>query len=228
MEILHPSLVILACLLGSLAEEDLQTKAFIFPASSNTAAVVLNALFQDPLTSVTVCLRSYTLLTRSYGLFSYATQKSDNELLIFKPKPNQYNFYVGSSTVTFSVPERTTSGPRWEHICMSWESATGLVEFWLDGQPLPRMGMKKGYSIGPRGSLLLGQDQDTVGGGFDINQCFEGELTDVYMWDRVLTSDEVLLIRNGGTLSNYLVNWRSLSYQIKGYVVVKPSLMTIY
>ncbi|XP_053225352.1 serum amyloid P-component-like [Podarcis raffonei] len=228
MEILHSSLVILACLLGSLAQEDLQTKVFIFPASSNTAAVVLNASFQDPLTSVTVCLRSYTLLNRNYGLFSYATRKSDNELLIFKPKLNQYNFYVGGTSVTFSVPERMTSGPQWEHICMSWESATGLVEFWLDGQPLPRMGMKKGYSIGTGGSLLLAQDQDSVGGGFDINQSFTGELTDVYMWDRVLTPDEVLLIRNGGTLSKCILNWRSLSYQMKGYVVVKPSLKTIY
>ncbi|XP_032991672.1 serum amyloid P-component-like [Lacerta agilis] len=224
MEILHPSLVILACLLGSLAEEDLQKKTFIFPESSNTAAVVLDASFQDPLTSVTVCLRSYTMLDRAHALFSYATPKSDNELLIYKPKPNQYNFYVGGTWVTFSVPEKMTSGPRWEHICMSWESATGLVECWLDRQPLPRMGMKKGYSISPRGSLILGQDQDSVGGGFDSNQSFLGEITDVNMWDRVLTQDEMLLSSNGGTL----VNWRSLSYQIKEYVVVKPSLMTSY
>ncbi|XP_061461773.1 C-reactive protein-like [Rhineura floridana] len=228
MAIHCPSLLILVCLFGSLAGEDLDTKAFIFPVSSNTAAVFLNASLQRPLTDVTVCLGIYTLLDRGHSLFSYVTKMKDNELLLFKPKANQYSLYVGGTSVTFSIPEKQTSRPKWEHICMSWESSTGLVELWLDGQPFPRMGMKKGYSISPEASIVLGQEQDSFRGGFDIKQSFIGELMDVYMWDRVLSPDEVDLVHKGGTLSDYLINWRSLCYEIQGYVVIKPFLKSLY
>ncbi|XP_042294918.1 C-reactive protein-like [Sceloporus undulatus] len=226
MATLYPFLLILASLLGSLGQEDLQKKAFVFPIETNSASVVLKAPLQQQLTSFTICLRYYTLLTREYGLFSYATKTRDNELLLFKPKPNQYRLYLGGASVTFVLPEKKNAKPAWEHICMSWESATGIVELWLDGEPLPRMGLQKGYSISPEASIVLGQDQDSFGGGFAINQSLVGEMKDVYMWDRVLTADEVQLVLQDRSLSNYLINWRSLNYEIKGYVVLKPHLIS--
>nr|XP_056709461.1 serum amyloid P-component-like [Euleptes europaea] len=228
MGILHTFLLVLVGSLGSLALEDLERKALIFPEASNTAHVVLRAARQQSLTSFTVCLRSYTDLNRAYSLFSYATRKSDNELLVFKPKSNQYSLYVGGSVVTFSIADNPVPKPQWEHICVSWESATGIVEFWLNGDHLPRKGVKKGYTIGSEASIVLGQEQDSFGGGFDVNQSFVGEITDVCLWDRVLSSDELALVGNGRRLSNYLVDWRSLNYEIKGYAVVKPSLFSPY
>ncbi|XP_015280437.1 PREDICTED: serum amyloid P-component-like [Gekko japonicus] len=202
---------------------DLKQKTLVFPEASNTAHVVLRPARQQPLTSFTVCLRSYTDLSRAHSLFSYATRTVDNELLVFKPKPNQYSLYVGGSVVTFSVADNPVPKPLWEHICVSWESVTGIAELWLNGVSLPRKGMKRGYTIGPEASIVLGQEQDSFGGGFDTNQSFIGELMDVSMWDRVLSSDELVVIQNSGRLSNYLIDWQSLNYEIKGYVVVKPS-----
>ncbi|XP_048363257.1 serum amyloid P-component-like [Sphaerodactylus townsendi] len=228
MAILHALLIILVGSLGTLALQDLERKILIFPEATNTAHVVLRATSQQSLTSFTVCLKSYTDLSRAYSLFSYATRKSDNEFLIFKPKPNQYNLYVGGSIVTYSVADNRVPKPQWEHICMSWESATGIVQFWLNGESLPRKGMKKGYTIGSEASIILGQEQDSFGGGFDINQSFVGEIADLYLWGRVLSPEELVLVGNGGHLSDYLIDWRSLNYEIKGYVVVKPSLFHSY
>lgn len=33
-------------------------------------------------------------------------------------------------------------------------------------------------------SIILGQDQDTCGGGFNAKQSFVGDLTDVHLWDK--------------------------------------------
>lgn len=203
---------------------DLEQKVFVFPEQSATNHVVVKANLPRPLTSFTVCLRYYTDLTRAYSLFSYASRRNDNELLLFKPKPNQYSLYVGSATVTFTLPEKLLSGPKWEHICVSWESATGLVELWLDEKPWPRKGLKKGYAIPAEASIVLGQEQDSFGGGFDLNQSLVGEIQDVCLWDRVLTPDELRLVWENRMLSDYLISWRSLNYEIKGYVVLKPSL----
>ncbi|KAL8184428.1 UNVERIFIED_CONTAM: hypothetical protein K2H54_016759 [Gekko kuhli] len=202
---------------------DLERKAFIFPVESNTAHVVLRPARQQPLTSFTVCLRSYTDLTRAHSLFSYATRKADNELLLFKPNPFQYNLYVGWAVVTFSTADNSVPKPLREHICASWESATGIAELWLNGVRLPRKGMKRGYTIDPEASIVLGQEQDSFGGGFHINQSFVGEMTDVYMWGRMLSPEDQAALQNGGRPSDPLIDWQSLNHEIKGYVVVKPS-----
>uniref|UniRef100_A0A8D2J9S9 Pentraxin family member n=1 Tax=Varanus komodoensis TaxID=61221 RepID=A0A8D2J9S9_VARKO len=209
------------------APPDLERKVFVFPESSNTSHVVLKATSRERLTSFTVCLRSYTDMTRAHTLFSYATETSDNEIVVFKSKPSEYSLYVGGQDVLFLFPERLTSKPSWEHICMSWDSDTGLVEFRLDGQPLPRNGLMKGHAVSAEAFIVLGQDQDSFGGSFDINQSFVGELTDVYMWDRVLSGDEMCHVWSKQVPSNPIINWRALNYEIRGYIVPKPSLFSV-
>ncbi|KAJ6657050.1 hypothetical protein lerEdw1_003051 [Lerista edwardsae] len=223
MELLHPLLLVLVGLSGFFAEEDLQKKSFIFPEQSNTAFVVLKDTPQKPLTSFTLCLRYYTDLTRPITLFSYATKKDDNELLLYKPSPTQYTFYLGSDSVSFQVPETKALKPGGEHVCVSWESATGIVEFWVDGVLWPRKGLKKGYAVPFEASIILGQEQDSFGGGFDANQGLVGEISDVNMWDRVLSAEEMHLVTGYRVVPNNVIDWSSLDYDAKGYVVVKPS-----
>lgn len=184
--------------------------------------MVLQVSNQQPLTKLTVCLRYYTLLARPYGLFSYATRSSDNDFLIFKPQSNEYAIHVGGSVVNFKVAPKEK--PSWDHICVSWDSTNGLVQLWLNGEPLPRQGLKKGYTISPTAFIVLGQEQDSFGGGFDINQSFMGEISEVNLWPRVLTPVEVRLSKNHMEVSGSLINWRSLSYTVKNEVFVEDFL----
>ncbi|XP_040433918.1 C-reactive protein [Falco naumanni] len=214
-------LAILAGLSGIVAQEDLSRKVFIFRKDPSDAYVVLRPKLGQPLQNFTVCLRSYTDLTRPYSLFSYATKAQDNEILVLKPKPSEYRFYVGGKFVTFRVPE----GHRdWEHICTSWESATGIAEFWLNGKPWPRKGLQRGYTVGAEAAILLGQEQDAFGGGFDVYNSFSGELADVYLWDMGLSPDKMRAAYQSLRLPPSILGWRSLSYEVKGDVVVKPRL----
>ncbi|XP_070806561.1 C-reactive protein-like [Pituophis catenifer annectens] len=215
-------LLVLVCLSGSFGQKDLLNKVFAFPASSSTAAVVLHVSNQEPLTKLTVCLRYYTLLTRQYGLFSYATRSSSNDFLIIKFNPNEYAIYVGGSVVNFKVAPKVK--PSWDHICVSWDSTNGLVQLWLNGEPLPRQGLKKGYTISPEASIVLGQDQDSFGGGFNITQSFVGEISDVNLWPRVLSLTGIRMVRNNIDPRDPLIYWRSLSYTIKNEVFVEDFL----
>ncbi|XP_058016726.1 serum amyloid P-component-like [Ahaetulla prasina] len=222
MVLLPSLLLVLICLSGSFGQKDLWNKVFAFPRSSSTATVVLHVSNQQPLTKLTICLRYYTLLARPYGLFSYATRSSDNDILIFKDQPNEYSIYIGGSVSNFKVASKEK--PSWEHICVSWDSSNGLVQLWLNGEPLPRQGLKKGYSISPEASIVVGQDQDDFGGGFDINQSFVGEITDVILWPRVLSPVEIRMVRNKIDPRDPVINWRSLSYTIKNDVFVEDFL----
>lgn len=39
--------------------------------------------------------------------------------------------------------------------------------------------------------MAFGQEQDSVGGDFDTSQSFQGKLSGVHVWDRVLTSAKI-------------------------------------
>ncbi|XP_054254490.1 serum amyloid P-component-like [Indicator indicator] len=214
-------LTILAGLSGIMAQEDLYRKVFVFRKDPSDAFVQLRASLEQPLQNFTLCLRSYTDLTRPHSLFSYATKAQDNEILLFKPKPTEYRLYIGGKFVTFRVPE---GGGGWEHVCAGWESATGIAQFWLNGKPWPRKGLQRGYAVGAEAAILLGQEQDTFGGGFDFYNSFSGELADVYLWDTELSPDKMRAAYLSLRLPPALLAWKSLNYQVKGDVVVKTRL----
>ncbi|NWV60870.1 SAMP protein, partial [Malurus elegans] len=194
---------------------DLSRKVFVFRNDPSDAFVVLRARLERPLSNFTVCLRSYTDLSRPHGLFSYSTRSQDNEILLFKPKPEEYRFYVGGKFVAFRVAENRRD---WEHVCASWESGTGIAEFWLNGKPWPRKGLQKGYSVGSVAAILLGQEQDGFGGGFDPYNSFSGELSDVFLWDAALSPDKMRAAFLSLRLPPALLDWRRLGYEIRGDV----------
>ncbi|NXT60283.1 MPTX protein, partial [Chaetops frenatus] len=198
---------------------DLVSSAFVFPQESQTAHVKVTVKLEQPLNNFTVCLRSFTDLTRPYSLFSYATKKQSNEILLFKPKPGQYELTVGDQLLLFTVP---TSLGESEHVCVSWESSTGIVRFWFNGKPWPRKGLQKGYTVGVPASILLGQDQDSFGGGFDAQQSFVGEISSVYMWDTGISTSEVGTAMYDSPNQTPIFGWRNFPYEIVGDVYLKP------
>uniref|UniRef100_A0A6J0UK22 Pentraxin family member n=1 Tax=Pogona vitticeps TaxID=103695 RepID=A0A6J0UK22_9SAUR len=214
-------LMIVAGVSQTFAREDLSRKVFVFRHEPSEAYVILRPLLKEPLQNFTVCLRSYTDLTRPYGLFSYATHSEDNEVLIFKPKPGEYRVYVGGEHLSFKVPDNSFD---WEHVCFGWESASGIAEFWMNGKPWPRKGLKKGHVVGTDAFVVLGQEQDSYGASYDSYNSFSGEMTNVYMWDFLLSPHKMRSAYQDLQLPHGLLDWKNLQYEIKGDVVVKPRL----
>ncbi|XP_018781442.1 serum amyloid P-component-like isoform X2 [Serinus canaria] len=212
-------LLILTALLGPTALQDLSSSVFVFPRESQNAHVQVTTKLEKPLNNFTVCLKSYTDLTRPYSLFSYATRKQSNEILLFKPKPGQYDLNVGNQVLSFTVPEILGGA---QHVCVSWESSTGIVSFWFNGNPWPRKGLQKGYTVGVPASILLGQDQDSFGGGFDAKQSFVGEISSVYMWDTGISSGEVVSAMYDTPVQTPIFGWKNFPYKIVGEVYLKP------
>lgn len=74
--------------------------------------------------------------------------------------------------------------------------------------------------------MFFQQEQDSHGGGFDINQSFVGMLSDVHMWDYVLSACEIqkYVDERNFTPGNVL-NWAALDYQIIEKVMVENKAM---
>ncbi|NWU29887.1 SAMP protein, partial [Dyaphorophyia castanea] len=198
---------------------DMREFVFVFPRESPNAHVQVKAKLEQPLNNFTVCLRSFTDLLRPYSLFSYATKAQDNEILLFKLRPDQYEFHVGGKRLLFTVPKSLGES---EHVCVSWESSTGIVQFWFNGKPWLRKGLQRGYTVGVPASIVLGQEQDSFGGGFDTQQSFVGEISSVYMWDTGISASAVRAAMLDFPEKAPLFGWRNFPYKIVGEVYLKP------
>ncbi|CAI9611273.1 unnamed protein product [Staurois parvus] len=191
---------------------------FFFPKETSTARVILRPTITKPLQKVSICLRTFSELSRGYALLSGATSKYFEAFLIMFYPPDSHNVYINNGLVVI----KTTPEPLdWRHTCMTWDSDTGLVQFWVNGNPYPGGFSSKGSSITTDIILILGQEQDSFGGGFDAKQSLVGEISDIHMWDYVLTQEDIQKVLSGDLHGN-IINWKSLLYEIKGEVLVQP------
>ncbi|XP_032090082.1 C-reactive protein-like [Thamnophis elegans] len=153
-----------------------------------------------------------------YTLFSYSTKPNAKDFQIVKPNSIMFHLQIGGMTHT--IAPRKPSLWEWQHLCVAWDSTTGLVHFWHNGDLLSRFVMQKGYKISQNGTFLLGHDRDSWG----KKDSFVGEMADVNMWPRVLKPDEIHLVRKNDEVPNPLFTWKALNYTPFGGIRVEEAL----
>ena len=120
----------------------------------------------------------------------------------------------------------TVNDGKWHHVCITWESSYGVVQAYKDGVLRNSWtGQSPGRPILPFGIWLIGQEQDTFGGGFELHDAFRGSLTQVNVWDRVLDASEISTLANSECGSRMKGNYRAYKdFAPYGYVrKYKPS-----
>lgn len=148
-------------------------------------------------------------------LISYAAPGNDEELAVFIKNDGRIWFGVNSP----GSPIQSTTGTYAQlfdgevhHVAVSWESSTGAVEFYVDGQNVESFtGYQTGLTVNSSGELVFGQDQDSVLGNFSTSDIFSGELFDVRIFNDVRTEDEIFskhLTSLPSSESGMIANWR--------------------
>lgn len=70
-------------------------------------------------------------------------------------------------------------------------------------------------------SVILGQDQDSFGGGFEAVQSFVGEISDVNMWDYVLSPETMKALSYGyPSIPGNIFSLKNGNHVVKGGAVV--------
>ncbi|XP_026114358.1 pentraxin fusion protein isoform X2 [Carassius auratus] len=211
----------LFCLTPVATEVGLSGKVLLFPTETDYSYVKLTPEKPLSLSAFTLCMRVTTELQdqREIVLFAYRTQKHD-ELNVWREKDGLFSFYLAGVAVFFYLPPLSTFQT---HVCVTWDSATGLSAFWVDGRRSSYKLFNKGHSVQPGGTILLGQDPDNYLGGFDKNQSFVGEITDVHMWDQVLSGSQIRAVYSNQEPSvpkGNVFDWNTIKYEINGNVLV--------
>ena len=110
----------------------------------------------------------------------------------------------------------------WHHVCGTWADREGLVKLFVDGE-CKLIGNRSIHGVIPgSGKFILGQDQDSLGGGFDREQSFIGEMSHLYLWntdleDSVITSLSMRCKEHPHP--GYIVGWSDLAQGLHGNIM---------
>ncbi|XP_074811155.1 uncharacterized protein LOC141988904 [Natator depressus] len=198
-------------------------KAFIFPEETDNSYVVLSPAQPLSLEAFTLCMKAASELppNREIILFSYRTKYYD-ELNVWQEFNGTFSLYLSGPGVHFTLPKLNTFG---SHMCVTWESKSGLTAFWVNGKRSVRKVLRPGHRIQPKGIVMLGQDPDTFWGSFEKAQSFVGEISDLYMWDHVLSPSIIQNVYLDHSFpKGNIFDWKSLSYECTGNVIVPSKL----
>ncbi len=128
---------------------------------------------------------------KQMAIVSYAQSSShNNEVLVFtagstlRTWMNQSEVNTGVSTADFIDGE-------WHHLAVTYDDVANEVAVFVDGEEKQRT-THNGGAISASGTLILGQEQDSVGGGFADSQKFIGDLADFALYGTALTQADLL------------------------------------
>ncbi|XP_037779361.1 neuronal pentraxin-2-like [Penaeus monodon] len=163
--------------------------------------------------SFSVCYRLRLARFREEStLMSYALSDDlDNEIRM----DHRMTGYKVSLHSKWALTELTTPLRSWAHFCFTFDLGTGKWRIYLNGERREE-GFFSGI-IGPLdsgGAFIIGQEQDSLAGGFHRDQSFSGEITELNFWGRVLDEKTITQIatcdvqHEGDVLSWTQTQWR--------------------
>ena len=124
----------------------------------------------------------------------------------------------------FSFTSTNLYDDTWQHLCLTWENTQGVTKLYKDGQFTGQVtnNATKNYALKAGGFLVLGQEQDSIGGRFDSRQTLHGRLASVNIWDKVLSeSDIAAQYTNCSVPYGSVINWSIFKNVTHGNVAVE-------
>ena len=151
------------------------------------------------------------------ALISYATSTDSNEILLnFQPDGRFGVAVAGSVFFTTDSYAHLFDGDV-HTVSLSWDNTNGDVAIYVDGELVhTETNIGTGQTIdggAANGTIVFGNEQDSLGGAFATNEVFAGTLYDVRIWNEVRSEAEIALnyqhkFDSGSLPSGLIANWQ--------------------
>ncbi|XP_035254123.1 neuronal pentraxin-2-like [Anguilla anguilla] len=153
--------------------------------------------------------------------FSYSVPGQPNELVFLQGARKPVELLINDKVA--QLPLSLPLGS-WQHVCVSWTLRDGVWQAYQGGKLKGEgEGLAAWHPIRPGGVLVLGQEQDAVGGRFDASQALVGELSQFNLWDRVLTPSEISSLADCSQVSvGNVVPWTDEDIDVFGGATKEP------
>ncbi|XP_068220335.1 uncharacterized protein [Palaemon carinicauda] len=184
---------------------------------SNTSFARLITPFPE-LKDFTVCYRIRIQRFREEStLMSYAiSSKEDNELRM-DHRTTGYKVSLHSKWANSKIQ---TPLRQWTHFCFRYGFRNGNWVIFMNGEMSDSGNLPKTtLPLKPDGAYIIGQEQDELGGGFQRDQSFCGEITQLNFWSRELDETTIQRMAECSDLDEgNALPWTEKSWKISGDV----------
>ncbi|XP_066265973.1 uncharacterized protein [Branchiostoma lanceolatum] len=175
------------------------------------------------LVALTACVQLRTTNTATGSVFSYASQQEHNEIMLWNNGGSSYNFIINGIESPSTAVNLDILDGKCHMVCGTWESQDGRWAIYVDGIEIASAsGLAVGHVIRTPGVWILAQEQDSMGGAFDAEQAYSGDLSCFNVWDRVLSPLETVRLRQGNVF-----DWTSNAWTLHGEVSDSDNLCDV-
>ncbi len=177
------------------------------------------------LTALTAEVRfSMESFPNSTNFFSYATGADDNVFKFNIRDDGDLSVSINSVKINSSAMDYRTLADGQPHtLSVTWNSAGGLWEMFVDGVSVDSgSGLESGVTLAGGGALVIGNDQDTVDGGYDPAAEVAATLYDARIFSDVRSAGEISTNYDqtlASTETGMLANWTFNELTTGGVVV---------
>ena len=168
-------------------------KGFTFVNGDTSKYAIINP-FPMPTTTVSFEIVLKTSIGNT-GMISYATVGSDNDALLFNP--SNIAIWAPGGALDSGV---SISDGLWKHMIRTSNRTTGEEKLYINGVLRFTGTLGAGSNFTTNGSLVIAQEQDAVGGGFDSAQAFGGNISLTRIYNKILSLQEVQQNYYGGPI----------------------------
>jgi prepilin-type N-terminal cleavage/methylation domain-containing protein len=151
--------------------------------------------------SLCMWFRLETLSSDIQTLFSGARAGADNNMLIYldATATSLLTWVNGVQTGNFSIGGTVNDG-LWHYLVWTRQLSDGTEVVYVDGTPLSDgngSANTTNVTLGA-GGAIIGQEQDSLGGGFAANQVWHGWIDEVMVYNKVLSQPDVTTLLSVG------------------------------
>ncbi|MCB1490897.1 MAG: VCBS repeat-containing protein, partial [Rhodobiaceae bacterium] len=148
------------------------------------------------------------------ALVSYATSTQDNKFLLMYTTSGSIGVYKDGALATLGSNLGLDDGDK-HTVSVAYDGSTGYAYLYVDGSSVGSFQFAT-YGMASGGTLIFGQEQDSLGGGFQSDQQFEGEIYEARFWSDIRTGTEIsnnwnTTLSNPSTQGNLVSNWQFLN-----------------
>jgi len=152
-------------------------------------------------------------------LLSYAsTSGSTNEVLLSIESDGTIELELQGNSLSSNTAFSQLHDGNKHSLSLSWDASAGVVSFHIDGVLVEtQTGFNTGSTLQGNGTMVLGNDQDSIGSGFNPDEAFHGTLYDVRIWNQIRSEAEVALSHQQKVDASAIPDGLVANWQMNGF-----------
>lgn len=174
-------------------------KAGDLSANSNTDHLSVDAGALNNATNFSISVWGKTSSSGTQTLFSGSSGSQHNELIMFFPNGTTFQPFLKGSSAG-SITTSNIADNNWHHFVWSLNGTQSCL--YIDGVLQGCLAQSSQALSIAAGGLIIGQEQDSLGGNFDINQDWEGLVDEPLIFKTPLSQAEITAIYNNQLAGN--------------------------